>query len=216
MMGIQITLYIIIHNSYRLVIAILAYRNLGVITILTLSYNHNKGLKVQTDGKTCFETSKVRLPEGYKFGVSAASADSPDSFELFGFKLASDQRYEGNAKHAPVGGSAEQQKQQKQQQNQQNQQQQQQQQQHLNQQQSKPGQSQKDAPKQDIKFEYKDSSYTDFKTQEQQFKDVHERLGRIGMFRELIVREESLIDLYRSNKLCPCFNRHIRLQTCSA
>ncbi|KAI5811248.1 concanavalin A-like lectin/glucanase domain-containing protein [Peziza echinospora] len=61
------------------------YRNLGAPSLLRITHTY-QGLKVETDGKTCFETKDVRLPSGSYFGLSAASADSPDSFELFSLK----------------------------------------------------------------------------------------------------------------------------------
>lgn len=145
----------------------LAYRNLGVITVLRMTYSHQKGLKVETDGKTCFETTKVRLPENHRFGISAASADNPDSFELFGFKLASAQRYQGDAS-AKSSSPTQSQMPQQQQQGQQGQ--------------SKPLQQNQSPNTQDIKYEYKDAQYTNFKTQQDQFKDVHERLQAMVHF----------------------------------
>jgi mannose-binding lectin 1 len=41
--------------------------------------------RVDVDGKLCFESDKVRLPLGYNFGITAASAENPDSFEVFKF-----------------------------------------------------------------------------------------------------------------------------------
>jgi mannose-binding lectin 1 len=35
------------------------------------------------DGNLCFESTKVRLPLGNKWGITAASAENPDSFEVF-------------------------------------------------------------------------------------------------------------------------------------
>jgi len=137
---------------------------------------------VETDGKLCFETNKVKLPSGYKFGVSAASADNPDSFELFGFKVTSAQHQAGS--HTPPIPIDQKQQQEKQHQAppaQQHNQQQSQQQNHLQNQQSKAGQP----PNIEAKYEYKDSSATDFKTQEQQFKDVHDRLEGLVYYTHL-------------------------------
>lgn len=39
--------------------------------------------RVEVDGTLCFESPKVRLPTGYQIGVTAASAENPDSFEVF-------------------------------------------------------------------------------------------------------------------------------------
>ena len=40
---------------------------------------------MDVDGKLCFDSKKIKLPLGYSFGVSAASAENPDSFEVFKF-----------------------------------------------------------------------------------------------------------------------------------
>jgi mannose-binding lectin 1 len=40
---------------------------------------------VDVDGKLCFDSKKIKLPLGYSFGISAASAETPDSFEVFKF-----------------------------------------------------------------------------------------------------------------------------------
>lgn len=58
-----------------------AYRNLGRPSKLRIENGHN-GLKVEIDGRTCFSSDKINLPPNYFFGVSAATADNPDSFEL--------------------------------------------------------------------------------------------------------------------------------------
>lgn len=39
------------------------------------------------DGTLCFDSKHIRLPLGYSFGISAASAENPDSFEVFKFVL---------------------------------------------------------------------------------------------------------------------------------
>jgi lectin, mannose-binding 1 len=41
--------------------------------------------RVEVDGSLCFESNKIKLPLGYNFGISAASAENPDSFEVFKF-----------------------------------------------------------------------------------------------------------------------------------
>jgi mannose-binding lectin 1 len=40
---------------------------------------------VDVDGRLCFESPKIKLPLGYNFGITAASAENPDSFEVFKF-----------------------------------------------------------------------------------------------------------------------------------
>jgi mannose-binding lectin 1 len=42
------------------------------------------------DGKLCFDSKKIKLPQGYSFGISAASAENPDSFEVFKFVVTTD------------------------------------------------------------------------------------------------------------------------------
>lgn len=41
--------------------------------------------RVDVDGNLCFESNKIKLPLGYNFGLTAASAENPDSFEVFKF-----------------------------------------------------------------------------------------------------------------------------------
>lgn len=40
---------------------------------------------MEVDGKACFDSAQIKLPLGYSFGVTAASAETPDSFEVFKF-----------------------------------------------------------------------------------------------------------------------------------
>ncbi|KAF3915397.1 hypothetical protein AA313_de0208094 [Arthrobotrys entomopaga] len=63
-----------------------AYRNLGRISDLKIIYKKDIGLKVLLDDFLCFQTNQVELPQNYRWGVSAASAENPDSFEIFGLK----------------------------------------------------------------------------------------------------------------------------------
>jgi len=72
------------------------YRNLGRPSQLNVR-STNSGLEVKIDGETCFATDKVSLPIDYHFGITAASADPPDSFEVFKFVLTS----------APTAGSSQ-------------------------------------------------------------------------------------------------------------
>ncbi|KAB5558008.1 concanavalin A-like lectin/glucanase domain-containing protein [Coniochaeta sp. 2T2.1] len=58
------------------------YRNLGRPSQLKLRHS-DSSFKVEIDGHLCFESDKVRIPEGYHIGITAASADNPDSFEVF-------------------------------------------------------------------------------------------------------------------------------------
>lgn len=63
-----------------------SYRNLGRPSKLQVNYGSN-GLAVTIDGNACFSTPKVSLPADYTFGVTAASSDPPDSFEVFKFAV---------------------------------------------------------------------------------------------------------------------------------
>ena len=63
-----------------------AYRNLGRPSKLKIKYGSD-GLSLTIDDKPCFSTPKVTLPADYVFGVTAASADPPDSFEIYKFAV---------------------------------------------------------------------------------------------------------------------------------
>ncbi|KAL1311035.1 hypothetical protein AAFC00_001251 [Neodothiora populina] len=58
-----------------------SYRNLGRPSKLRIENGHN-GLRVNIDDRTCFASDNVNLPPNYFFGVTAATADNPDSFEV--------------------------------------------------------------------------------------------------------------------------------------
>jgi len=60
----------------------LQYRNLGRPSQIKLRHT-DSSFRVEVDGNTCFESDKVRIPDGYHLGITAASADNPDSFEVF-------------------------------------------------------------------------------------------------------------------------------------
>ncbi|KAH8909982.1 concanavalin A-like lectin/glucanase [Coniochaeta sp. PMI_546] len=60
----------------------LNYRNLGRPSQIKLRHS-DSSFKVEVDGTVCFESDKVRIPDGYHIGITAASADNPDSFEVF-------------------------------------------------------------------------------------------------------------------------------------
>ncbi|KAF2267421.1 concanavalin A-like lectin/glucanase [Lojkania enalia] len=69
-----------------------AYRNLGRIS--TLKFQQAHGIfEVLVDGIPCFSTDKVKLPEGYHFGITASSAENPDSFEIFKFTVSTTNAY---------------------------------------------------------------------------------------------------------------------------
>ena len=62
-----------------------AYRNLGRPSKLTLKSNPSAGLQVIIDDRPCFNSDKISLPSDYFFGLTAASSEPPDSFEVFKF-----------------------------------------------------------------------------------------------------------------------------------
>ncbi|KAK4556003.1 hypothetical protein LTR86_006699 [Recurvomyces mirabilis] len=57
-----------------------SYRNLGRLSKIRIT-NHN-GLGVSVDDKECFRSDRISLPEGYYFGITAATSENPDSFEV--------------------------------------------------------------------------------------------------------------------------------------
>lgn len=59
-----------------------AYRNLGRPSQIKFRQTVDN-FKVEIDGQLCFESNKISIPPGYKMGITAASADNPDSFEIF-------------------------------------------------------------------------------------------------------------------------------------
>lgn len=64
--------------------------------------------EVLVDQKLCFQTPKVALPSGYKFGITAATPDPPDSFEVFKFAVTPGPQ----GVTPPSGGQSQQQQQQ--------------------------------------------------------------------------------------------------------
>ncbi|KAG5983324.1 hypothetical protein E4U55_000252 [Claviceps digitariae] len=92
------------------------YRNLGRPSQIKLRQTISN-FRVEVDGNLCFETDKVSLPAGYHFGITAATPDNPDSFEIFKFVVMSDstvssqvnqgqqqQQQQHNRKQHPDGG----------------------------------------------------------------------------------------------------------------
>lgn len=65
-----------------------AYRNLGRPSVIKIEQSSSL-FQVTVDDKVCFQTSKVILPAGNQFGVTAATPDNPDSFEIFKFVVTS-------------------------------------------------------------------------------------------------------------------------------
>ncbi|KAI7775260.1 hypothetical protein LA080_007104 [Diaporthe eres] len=66
-----------------------AYRNLGRPSQIKFRQTASN-FKVDIDGVNCFESDKISIPAGYKLGITAASADNPDSFEIFKMVLMTD------------------------------------------------------------------------------------------------------------------------------
>ncbi|KAF4995498.1 hypothetical protein FDECE_12777 [Fusarium decemcellulare] len=77
------------HCSYN-------YRNLGRPSQIKLRQTATS-FRVDIDGKLCFESDKFSIPTGYQFGVTAATPDNPDSFEIFKVVVMAD-----NSDSAPV------------------------------------------------------------------------------------------------------------------
>ncbi|KAG9247247.1 concanavalin A-like lectin/glucanase domain-containing protein [Calycina marina] len=61
-----------------------SYRNLGRPSRIAIQQTTQK-FSVSVDGRLCFSSDKIKLPLGYSFGLSSASAENPDSFEIFKF-----------------------------------------------------------------------------------------------------------------------------------
>ncbi|PHH84712.1 hypothetical protein CDD83_1509 [Cordyceps sp. RAO-2017] len=76
-----------------------AYRNLGRPSVLRLRQSHDS-FRLDVDGHACFETDKVSVPSGYHWGVTAATPDNPDSFELFKLVVSSDSTVSSGADKA--------------------------------------------------------------------------------------------------------------------
>lgn len=63
-----------------------SYRNLGTPSRIRLISDAN-GFRVDIDDRACFASDQVELPKGYTFGLTATTADNPDSFEVSSFAL---------------------------------------------------------------------------------------------------------------------------------
>jgi mannose-binding lectin 1 len=88
------------HCDYR-------YRNLGRPSKLTVKSSQS-GLEVKIDDRTCFSTSSVALPEGYHFGITASTGESnPDQIEVYKFQVSSNsgQQIRGNVNQAQDSGN---------------------------------------------------------------------------------------------------------------
>jgi mannose-binding lectin 1 len=75
-----------------------------------------EGFSVYVDSKVCFESNKIQLPSGYYVGVSAQSADNPDSFEVHSFITSSPETKDFKDNPRQAGQPDQQQQQQQQQQ----------------------------------------------------------------------------------------------------
>ncbi|KAL2864473.1 putative lectin family integral membrane protein [Aspergillus lucknowensis] len=59
-----------------------SYRNLGRPSVIRVKHT-NVMFEVTVDDKPCFSTDKVSLPAGNTIGITAATPENPDSFEIF-------------------------------------------------------------------------------------------------------------------------------------
>ena len=115
----------------------------------------------------------MRLPTGYHYGISAATSETPDSYELFSILLSSPERVDlFKAKDSHHGGQTQQ---------------------HLDQHQEKEKEKEKEREQSHgrstheedhTKYnpEYKDESPEKYKSEHDRFVDVHNRLQGIVWF----------------------------------
>lgn len=84
------------YNSHRSVDSLAfghceyAYRNLGRPSSVRVKYT-NSILEVTVDDRPCFQTDKVVLYPGNTFGLTGATPENPDTFEIFRFVVQSDE-----------------------------------------------------------------------------------------------------------------------------
>ena len=64
-----------------------SYRNLGRPSRIRIVSDN--GLAVYVDDRECFRTDRINLPSGYYFGITAATGENPDSFEVNKFVVSS-------------------------------------------------------------------------------------------------------------------------------
>ncbi|KAJ4144424.1 hypothetical protein LMH87_003308 [Akanthomyces muscarius] len=130
-----------------------SYRNLGRPSQIKL---HHAGghFKVEIDGHKCFESDKIALPQGYTFGITAATPENPDSFEIFKLTVMSETVDPRHTQQTNNNNNN----------NQNNQ----------NNQQAAPGGF--DNPEDAFKQSIPDKSADTFQTSAQQFADLHNRL----------------------------------------
>ncbi|KAL2682573.1 hypothetical protein Neosp_007025 [[Neocosmospora] mangrovei] len=86
------------------------YRNLGRPSQIKLRQT-STSFRVEVDGNLCFESGSFSIPTGYQFGVTAATPDNPDSFEVFKVVVMADNSDSAPAlppkKEAPEGEYAD-------------------------------------------------------------------------------------------------------------
>ncbi|KAI2638262.1 concanavalin A-like lectin/glucanase [Xylaria nigripes] len=159
-----------------------AYRNLGRPSQIKLRQTA-RTFRVEVDNRLCFESDQITIPAGYYFGITAASPENPDSFEIFKLVVMTE-NLEAKAQGSP-------------QQQQQQQQQQEQQQQSDDQNQAKAQMSYgrnnqaRAAPIEDDAFEDApaDASADSITSSKAQFADLHNRLQSINHHLSTIFRQ---------------------------
>ncbi|KAL6921380.1 hypothetical protein ACHAP8_004068 [Fusarium lateritium] len=132
------------------------YRNLGRPSQVKLRQTA-RSFRVELDGKLCFESDKISIPTGYQFGVTAATPDNPDSFEVFKMVVMADNSDTGAVRNDPP-------KQQNQNQNQ-----------NQNQARGQPAKANSNNNNRND-GEYADEDPDIFQTSKTQFMDLHNRL----------------------------------------
>ncbi|RPA94152.1 concanavalin A-like lectin/glucanase [Choiromyces venosus 120613-1] len=137
------------------------YRNRGSLTGLRITHSP-RSFRVEADGSLCFETTRVHLPTGYHYGISAVTSETPDSYELFSVLLSSPERIDlSQAKESHYGGQT------------------QLNQEHHERQEKSHGRTPHEEDYTTYNPEYEDESPEKYKTDHDQFVDVHNRLQGI-------------------------------------
>lgn len=161
-----------------------AYRNLGRPSQIKLRQGVDN-FKVEIDGRLCFESDEVQMPAGYKWGITAATPDNPDSFEIFKLVVMSEKPGAGSANANADNGNKNQQRKQKPKPKQQQQQQQQKK-------KPKPKAKEEDdsqfAARDDIPDETFDLPDDDLDTTASQLADLHNRIQTVNQHASSIHR----------------------------
>ncbi|KAI8628579.1 concanavalin A-like lectin/glucanase [Xylariaceae sp. FL1651] len=154
------------------------YRNLGRPSQIKLRQTAQV-FKVEVDGRLCFESDQISIPPGYHFGITAASADNPDSFEVFKLVVMTEDL---NAKSDGLPPPP--------------QQQQQQQQQQQSQAQTNYGRNNQNNPSTDDPFEdsVPDTSADTITSSKAQFADLHNRLQSVNHHLSTIFRQVASVN----------------------